>query len=236
MRVRQLGYAFVAAFASPAVGAEAPVTLSVDLGVVSDYRFRGVSFSDRDPAIQGEVSADHESGAHAGLWASTISETSGGANLELDLEGGWLFELSPLLSVDVSAIYYVYPGDSAANYVEPVLTAFYKVGPATTRFGVAYIPKQGATRDATGRKRDNKYAFLGIELPIKATPLTFDGQIGYERGAFDFSTRGGKWDWQLSLSAEVKKMTLGLSYVDGAVRGEADETEPTVVGSVLFGF
>lgn len=237
MRVRRLGYAFFAAFASPAAGAEAPVTLSLDLGVVSDYRFRGVSLSGQDPAVQGEISAEHESGAHAGLWASTISETSGGAHLELDLEGGWLFAFSDALSVDVSAIYYVYPGDEAANYVEPALTAFYKMGSATTRLGFAYIPKQGATRDAAGRKRDNHYVFLGLELPVKGTPLTLDGQIGYERGAFDLSPRGGKWDWQLGGSVEVKGFNLGLAYVDGAVRGDEEGvTDPTLVGSVLFGF
>lgn len=212
------------------------MALSLDLGVVSDYRFRSVSLSGRDPAVQAEISAEHESGARLGLWGSTISETSGGAELELDLEGGWLFEVSPLLSVDVSAIYYVYPGDSAANYIEPALTAFHKVGPATTRLGLAYIPRQGATRGAAGRKRDNGYAFVGVELPIKGTPLTLDGQVGYERGAFDLSPGGGKWDWQLGANADVKGVNIGLAYVDGDVRGEGDATEPTVVGSVLFGF
>jgi uncharacterized protein (TIGR02001 family) len=220
----------------PAFAAE-PVTLSLDFGVVSDYRFRGVSYSGEDPAAQGEISAEHSSGAHAGLWASTISETPGGAHLELDLEAGWLFEVSETLSLDVGATYYLYPGDSAANYIEPALTAFYKFGSATARLGLAYIPKQGATRDLSGRKRDNHYAFLGLELPLKGTPVTLDGQIGYERGAFDLSPRGGKWDWQLGGTVAVKGVNLGLAYVDGAVRGEDDEvTDPTVVGSLLFGF
>ncbi|HEX8444242.1 MAG TPA: TorF family putative porin [Allosphingosinicella sp.] len=223
--------------AGPAFAAE-PVTLSLDLGVVSDYRFRGVSYSGKDPAVQGEISAEHSSGAHAGLWASTISETAGGAHLELDLEAGWLFEASEALSLDLGATYYLYPGDSAANYAEPALTAFHKFGSATARLGLTYIPKQGATRDATGRKRDNHYAFLGLELPLKGTPVTLAGQIGYERGAFDLSPRGGKWDWQLGGAVEVKGISLGLSYVDAAVRGEGEEnaTDPTVVGSLLFGF
>jgi uncharacterized protein (TIGR02001 family) len=231
--------ATIGALSSGPLLAAEPVELSLDLSVVTDYRFRGVSLSGRDPAVEGEISAEHASGARVGLWGSTITETAGGANLELDLEGGWLFEVSPFLSVDVSAIYYVYPGDSAANYVEPAITAFYKAGPATTRFGLAYIPKQGGTRDAAGRKRDNHYAFLGLELPLKGTPVTLDGQIGYERGAFDLSPRGGKWDWQLGGTVAVKGVNLGLAYVDAAVSGEAgddDLTDPTVVGSVLFGF
>ena len=40
--------------------------------VVSDYRFRGVSLSDRDPAVQGSVDITYR-GFYAGAWASSIS-------------------------------------------------------------------------------------------------------------------------------------------------------------------
>lgn len=219
----------------PSLAAE-PIELSLDLGVVSDYRFRGATYSDADPAVQGEIAAEHESGLHAGLWASTIARTAGGARLEVDLTAGWLLEVSDELSIDLGATYYLYPGDGAADYFEPSITALHKIGPATARFGYAYIPGQRATRDAFGRKRDNNYAFVGLELPVKGTPLTLDGQVGYERGAFDLSPRGGKWDWQVGGSVAVKGFNLGLAYVDGAVRGDDEVTDPTVVGSVLFGF
>ncbi len=226
-----------------AAGAVSPASaadpeLSLDLAVVSDYRFRGVSFSDRDPAVQAEVALNSEAGGYVRLWGSTIAETAGGAELELDLVGGWLFDLGDGLSLDLGATYYLYPGDSAANYVEPLVTLSYELGPATPRLGLAYVPGQGATRDAAGRKRDNLYTFVGLDVPIPRTPLTLAGQIGYERGAFDFSRGGGKWDWQLGGSLALDPVTLGIAYVDGAIEGEPTQpnaTDATVVGTVKVG-
>jgi uncharacterized protein (TIGR02001 family) len=224
----------------PAFAAE-PVSLSLDFGVVSDYRFRGVSYSGRDPAVQAELAVEHEAGPHASLWASSISESSGGANLEIDLAGGWLFALSERLSLDVGATYYLYPGDNSANYIEPMLAAAYQIGAVKTRLTIAYVPPQGATRGAAGRKRDNVYASIGSELPISRTPVTLYGEVGYEHGAFDFARRGAKWDWQLGGTLDVKGVSLGLAYVDSTIDGEAEEgtegaTDATVVGSLLFGF
>ena len=50
-------------------GAHAQVSGSV--GVVSDYRYRGHSLSDGEPAVQGSVGYDAASGAYGGLFAST---------------------------------------------------------------------------------------------------------------------------------------------------------------------
>jgi uncharacterized protein (TIGR02001 family) len=51
--------------------AEGPVDVSVTLTAVSDYRFRGVSLSDKDPAFQPGITVSHESGIYVGAWAST---------------------------------------------------------------------------------------------------------------------------------------------------------------------
>jgi uncharacterized protein (TIGR02001 family) len=206
--------------------------------VVSDYRFRGVSYSDGDPAVQAQAALETDGGVYVRLWGSSIGETAGGAELELDLVGGWLFELGDGLSLDVGATWYIYPGDSAANYVEPQLILQYDLGSAVPRLGIAYIPGQGATRDGLGRKRDNLYSFVGLSVPVRGTPLTIDGQLGYERGAFDFARGGGKWDWQLGGTLDLKRVSLGVAYVDAAVEGaplEPGATDATVVGTVKLG-
>ena len=43
-----------------------PVTVSGSVALVSDYRFRGVSQSDEEAAIQGGITLTHESGFYAG--------------------------------------------------------------------------------------------------------------------------------------------------------------------------
>ena len=79
--------------AGPAHAQEAPpepITVTGSVALVSDYRFRGVSQTDKEMAVQGGLTVTHESGVYAGTWASNLAGwgTFGGANMELDLYGG----------------------------------------------------------------------------------------------------------------------------------------------------
>lgn len=71
--------ALCCAWLLPAVQAQAQVSGS--LGVVSDYRYRGYSLSEGDPALQGSIAWDATSaamdGAYAGLFASTTRDDDG---------------------------------------------------------------------------------------------------------------------------------------------------------------
>jgi uncharacterized protein (TIGR02001 family) len=40
--------------------------------VVSDYRFRGISQTDKDFAVQGGLTVSHESGLYASVWGSSV--------------------------------------------------------------------------------------------------------------------------------------------------------------------
>ncbi|QCI80554.1 hypothetical protein E6W36_10405 [Hankyongella ginsenosidimutans] len=97
----------------------------------SDYRFRGVSLSDRDVALQGTVTATHNpTGIYAGFWSSTIEQLNG-AEAELDLYAGWAKELGPV-KLDVGATGYVYPGGDDVNYFELYAKAGHEFGPLST--------------------------------------------------------------------------------------------------------
>jgi len=67
------------------------ITTTGSAAVVSQYRLRGVSFSDEDPAIQDSLTVAHKSGFYVGIWSSSLAGygTFGGANLELDAIGGY---------------------------------------------------------------------------------------------------------------------------------------------------
>ena len=87
---------FSLAIATPALAQDdtAPpkaVTVSGSVGLTSDYRFRGVSQSDEQLAVQGGVTISHESGIYGGFWGSNLAGwgTFGGANMELDLIAGF---------------------------------------------------------------------------------------------------------------------------------------------------
>ena len=72
-----------------------PVTISGSVALVSDYRFRGVSQTDKGMAVQGGITATHESGAYVGTWASNLGGWGrfGGSNMELDLFAGYAIPL-----------------------------------------------------------------------------------------------------------------------------------------------
>ena len=96
MKYLSLAAASLAAFvALPAAAQEtAPpkdVTVTGSVALVSDYRLRGVSQTDKEMAVQGGLTITHKSGLYVGTWASNLSGwgTFGGSNMELDLIGGY---------------------------------------------------------------------------------------------------------------------------------------------------
>lgn len=102
--------------------------------IASDYRFRGVSQTDREMAIQGGITAAHGSGVYAGVWGANLAGwgTFGGANMELDLIAGYKAELGDRAALDVGAVWYMYPGGvDKTDFVEPYakLTGTARQGP-----------------------------------------------------------------------------------------------------------
>ena len=225
--------------ASPAA-AESQITLSGEVGLVSDYRFRGLSLSDRRPAVQGGLAIEHDSGAYAGIWSSTIDESEGGAEAEVDLYAGYATELPGGFGIDLMLNYYSYPSDKGLNYAEAMATVSRTIGVATPKIGFAYAPAQDALADEFGEKRGNGYVFAGLDVAVPTTLLTLSAQIGRESGPFDGQTGGSKWDWQLGAAAVLGPATLGLSYADcdlaGPGVGSRNLASPTVIASLLLSF
>ena len=107
--------------ASPALAQEeeeesGPIEVSANVALTTDYRFRGVSFSDEDIAIQGGFDLAHESGFYVGTWASSLEDSALYGNSEVDIYAGWSGEVSPGFSIDAGVLYYIYPnGDDTVG-------------------------------------------------------------------------------------------------------------------------
>ena len=179
--------------------------------LVSDYRFRGISLSDEDPAVQGTITLNHESGFYFGTWASSIEDTPTFGHTEVDLYAGWAKEFSPGTTFDVGVTYYVYPNGNDAfgdsDYFEPYAKLSHQLGPVKATVGAAYAWGQSAIADA-----DNLYLFTDASFPIPGTPLTAKGHFGYSDGSL--APTGDYLDWSLGLDAAVGPVTLGVAYVD----------------------
>lgn len=116
----------VAASASTITFAEAPalpygLSFSGSAAVTTDYRFRGVTQTSSDPAVQAGFTLGHTSGLYFGLWGSNVDFGEGSPSLELDPSIGYATTLDNFASkpvLDVGVVYYNYPSESDLNWLE----------------------------------------------------------------------------------------------------------------------
>ena len=218
---RFIGWAAVTLACLPAGAAANASELSAEIGLVSDYRYRGLSLSDKKPAIQGSATFEHDSGFYAEAWSSMIGGPDVEADAELDLTAGYALDISDHLSLDMSGTYYLYPGEPGANYVDGTISLGLTQGRAAGRIGLSFAPKQKGTEDDGGKKSSNSYAFAGASYELEKLPLTLNAELGYEQGAFDEAPDSGKWDWQVGAEVKLEPSRIGLSYVGSDVGDEA---------------
>lgn len=192
--------------AEPALSASGAVT------IVSQYRLRGISLSNQDPALQGTINLSHESGFYAGLWSSSLAGYGkfGGSSLELDLYGGWQGKVAKSVTVDVGVLYFAYPGSSGAfGLFEPYAKLIGAIGPVTSTAGAAYAWEQRALEG-----KDNLYLFLDNSLQIKGAPVVLTMHVGRSSGGSALAAGGSYWDWSLGGAISWRNLSIGLSYVD----------------------
>lgn len=231
------------AFAQDEAAAESSsVTVTGSVGVVTDYRFRGVSLSGGDPALQGGATLTHDSGVYAGTWGSSIDD--GGrdiyGDLELDLFVGWSGSLSEAVGLDVGLLYYAYPANASgvdAEYFEPYATLSSTIGPVQAKLGVAYAWQQ----DSFGGN-DNLYVFTKLGAGIPNTPITLNAGLGYTEGALAPPLLAGTaddtgFDWTLGASVTaLGSVSLGVVYTGVEGLSRDGFTDDAIVGSVTFSF
>jgi uncharacterized protein (TIGR02001 family) len=207
-----LALSSVPAFAqdAPAAAEETkPITITGSITAVSDYRFRGVSLSDKDPAIQSSINVNHESGFYVGTWVSTLANTPTYGKAEIDLYAGFTKEIASGTTIDAAVLYYYYPkGTGDSDYFEPYITLSHTIGPVTAKGGVNWAPSQNATANT-----DFLYLFGQLSAGIPGTPVTLTGKVGnQDLGATSY------WDWSLGAAATFGKITAGVSYVDASTK------------------
>ncbi|HEY0117011.1 MAG TPA: TorF family putative porin [Allosphingosinicella sp.] len=226
----------LAAWATPAA-AQRPVgggfSISGSGTVVTDYRFRGISQSNGDPALQATITLDHQSGLYAGAFGSTLSDDMRPGEIELDGFVGYTREIASGTDVDVGLQFYGFPNNGSitnASYFEPYASVRHTLGPVTGEIGAAYVPEQEAFGD-----NDSLHVFTDLRGGVPFTPLTIVGRIGYTSGPARFSGFGDYLDWRVGVQYVLGPATIGLDYVDNDLPS-GPRTEATLVGSVRFGF
>ena len=210
--------------------------ISANVALTSDYRFRGISQSNEDIAIQGGFDYAFDNGIYVGTWGSTVdfdvSSADGGFNgsLELDYYVGWGRDLGENMAIDVGYLYYDYPGDSSAgegDYQE--LYGSFTVSDFT--LGVAY------SDDYYGETDTFMYYYAGYSLGL-GDGWALDFHAGYndlEEG-FLANDEDSYTDYSVALSKSFLAVDWSLAYVGTTLDEEdawdTDWAEDTVVFTI----
>ena len=207
-----------ALIATPAAAQDAPtspITINGGATLVSDYRFRGISQTDKRFAVQGTLTVSHESGLYGTVWGSSIDDyVANGADQEIDFIVGYKKTIGGT-TIDGGVLYYYYPGSGGANsdFVEPYLAVSHTFGPVTGKVTAAYAPKQKALTIGAG-KEDNLYLAADLSAGIPSTPITLSAHFGHSFGP-SYLTIGDEYsDWNVGAAYTWKNLSFGVQYVD----------------------
>ena len=180
---------------------------SANVGVFSEYRFRGIKQTGDAPAIQGGFDLSHSSGFYLGNWNSNVSWAQG-TSIEMDFYGGYAFDVGEI-SIDVGDLYYYYPENSGntPNLNSNELYAIGSYGPVSV--GYHYL-----TTEAFGVGDDGGSTYLQINLDL---PLSDNVGVTFHYGANKFEGAGDLDydDYGVSIAYDLGGgYGIGIDYVD----------------------
>ena len=235
---------------------------SAEIGLLSDYRFRGISRSDEDPALQAAVTVFPTNGLYAGVRATTLSgkdslralDPAFGdlGDVELDVYAGYGTQLGGGFDLDGGVLYYVFAGgDGATDFAEPYASLSYLIGPVSLTAGAKYAPEQEAIGD-----EDMLYLFGQVDVTIPFRPWSFSLQLGHQDwgvlgcgfppgplpcpAGTPSVARGDYWTWSLGVEHQLQigalgGVELGLRYVDTSLPSRSGQ-DAGLVASLGFRF
>lgn len=200
---------------APAPAAAPASTLAFNAGVVSDYRYRGISQSRLNPAVQGGIDYTDKSGFYVGAWGSSIKwikDAGGDGDVEIDLYGGYKATAGDL-TYDVGFLRYQYPTNNLAvsantNEVYGALT----YGIYTAKYSHAVSNLFGF-----GDSKNSYYLDLSAAYDL-GNGLTLTPHVGRQSvknsSAFSYN------DYALTLAKDLGK---GLSASAAVIGTDADK-------------
>lgn len=213
-----------AAAASALMGAAAQVQafeIAGNVALTTDYRFRGISQSDEDPAIQGGFDAGLENGLYIGTWGSSIdfgdsNDTGSFGTLELDYYAGWAGPIGDSnFGLDVGYIYYDYPGDTVnpkGDFGEAYIGVSWKDLSFKTYYSDDFYAETDEAWYFTG---DYSFTLLdALSIGLHAGYSSFDDDDGPFPAGGGLDGTDEYWDYSVSVSYTWATVDWTLAWVD----------------------
>ena len=236
-----LGALAAPSFVFAADAAPAPdLTASYNVGLFSQYIFRGLTQTNNKPALQGGFDVNHKSGLYIGGWASNVSWLRDNANaaagpvyqsggsLEIDLYGGFKTDVKGV-GIDIGALQYYYPGAlNKAVYDKANTTELYgalsygwlqaKVSSVVSKDAWAFGKKYNAGTNGDD-ERGTYYAELNANIPLADTGITALIHVGRQEfnqaKSLPTNPEASYTDWKLGLTKGFDGgLNIGAFYTD----------------------
>lgn len=222
MKLKSFSLLVMAALGAPMVAQAAetsPHTLTANVGLTSDYVFRGVSQTQGGPAVQGGFDYSHASGLYVGTWASNVEWVSTGYkdnnSLEIDLYGGYRGALGDF-GYDLGVITYYYPGDQIAAANDPDTTEVY-LGLSWKTLSAKYSRVVSerfvgwGTSATNGDTRGSYYIELNGTYDL-GSGWGVLGHVGYQD--VKDNDLASYTDWKLGVTKDIGFGVVTLAYTD----------------------
>ncbi|MBV6422718.1 MAG: hypothetical protein NAOJABEB_00501 [Steroidobacteraceae bacterium] len=214
------------------VAGAAQAQFSSTVTATSDYDFRGVSLSAKNPALQASLDyAFGETGFSVGAWASNIDYGNDiDGTLELDLYAGYEASINDDLSWNAGLVWYTYPGsDNTATRSK--ISSYPELSAGVDWKGLGL--KQWLAIDYGGSNDTALYTEANYTFPLPQN-FSFTLHAGYNWGdAFD----GFEYlDYGATIGVDVGKFSLALKLT-GTDNSGADKVTDDVFNNearVLF--
>lgn len=205
-------------------------SVSYNVGLFSEYIFRGYSQTHNDPALQGGVDYEHSSGFYLGAWASNVSwlrdagASDSGHSLEIDVYGGYAGEFGDTgIGYDIGALQYFYPGEmksdfAAANTFELYAGLSYKDLSVTYYEVMSDDAWTWGNRAGAGDSAKGSF-YLSVDYEhdvgqyLKVSGLTANIHVGHQNFAGAANNDFSYTDWLIGLDKEVVGVNVGVQYV-----------------------
>lgn len=229
-KTKLLVIALGAAFALPALAEDAPAAspLTFNVGVVSDYIFRGITQTTHAPAIQGGADYAHSSGAYVGAWASNIKwikdsaalANGSDAPLELDTYFGFRNSIAGDFGYDVGYVRYNYglmgnpvpaAGFNNADTAEVYAAGTYKF--VSLKYSYSLLDGFLTIPGAAG----TNYTDLSVNYPVADSGVTVVAHYGQQtvKGPSGTGATTASYnDYKLGVTKDFSGYVAGLTYTN----------------------
>lgn len=206
--------------------------IEANVALSTDYVFRGFSQTLEEPAISGGFDYSFDNGFYLGTWGSSVDFGSE-AQAEIDLYGGYGFEIGGGAEIDLSYVLYTYSGESDLNYSEFHASVSF---PNNFSLGVLYSPDYFALEDADG---DDLTAFvINADYSLSLSDnWGLDFHVGYTiADEDDVLVEGDDYvDYSVALTTSAIALDFALTFY-GTDIDDVDLADERVVFSISKSF